>query len=95
MIEVQCKQVEFMYSKKQDREIPYLTVTDLNTGESDLRLWLAGQLKYQFDKLVAERGLLTGLKLLIKNTGKQKVNIDDETYNVNNFEIYELDEVEV
>lgn len=92
-VQVQSEKVETMFSKNQNRDIPYLTVVDLETG-LEARLWLSGQLRYQFEAVLETVDTLAGLKFEIKYLGKKVIEMEvggvTSKAAVNQFEIFEL-----
>lgn len=89
-VEVKSAKVETFTSHKYEDGIPFVLVDDLQTGETEKHLWLAGALKYQLESLQKTRGQLTGLKLEITHEGQKKVEIDGDMVNVNQYSLFEL-----
>lgn len=88
-VEIRSEKIGRMKLKSQDTESNYVMVTDLITGEIKT-MWLAGQLNFQLAKMAAD-GAIKGAKLeIIKLDTTTAVEVDDETYQAANFEIYEL-----
>lgn len=88
-LEIKSKYVEKFESKSQG-EIDFVMVVDMESGEEG-HFWLSGQLKYQLETIQkGSRGTLEGFKMEITHKGKQKVEIDGEKRDVNQYDMYEL-----
>lgn len=88
-LEIKSKYVE-KYESKTQGEIDYVMVTDLETGEEG-HFWLSGQLRHQLETIQkGARGTLEGFKMEITHKGKQKVEIDGEKRDVNQYDMFEL-----
>lgn len=88
-LEIKSKYVE-KYESKSQGEIDFVMVTDLETGEEG-HFWLSGQLRYQLETIQSgARGTLEGFKMEITHKGKQKVEIDGEKRDVNQYDMFEL-----
>lgn len=88
-LEVNSENVETMFSKTQEKDIPLVLATDLKTGEEG-HFWLSGQLRHQLSDLATSRKSLKGLKLEITHKGQKTVEIDGEKVKVNQYDLYEL-----
>lgn len=73
-----------VFETKQGKKLDYVNVTNLESGESDMTLWLSGQLKHTFQ---SQKDGFIGGKFLVSHLGKQEVEIDGETRYVNQYEV--------
>ena len=88
-LEIKSKYVE-KFESKTNGEIDFVMVTDLETGEEG-HFWLSGQLRHQLETIQkGSRGTLEGFKMEITHKGKQKVEIDGEKRDVNQYDMFEL-----
>jgi len=83
--------VEEFHSKKTGETYKYIEVDNLETGETDLKMWVSGQLNYLLGEL--KDGFIGG-KFMITNAGKieAQVEVDGKmkTCQINQFEVFPL-----
>ncbi len=72
---------------KELAEYEYVTVDNLETGESDMTYWLSGQIRYQFEELEKAGQEYVGCSFAITSLGQELV--DGQKINQFNIQLIE------
>jgi len=73
-----------VFKTKKGKELEYVLVNNLETGETDMTFWLSGQLRYLLQS--QKDGFING-KFIVTHLGKEEVEIDNETRLVNQYDV--------
>lgn len=87
-LQIDSNSVADMFIKSKGENVPCISVTDLESSKKHV-LWLSGKLLTAV-KTMQVQGNLTGRKIEVTRTGVESVDVNGDTWDMNNFEIHEL-----
>ena len=87
-VEIISPKISEIFLKNKGENVPAISVKDLEAGTTNI-LWLSGRL-LQLTKVMQLSGPLNGRRLEIKNAGTETAEVDGVTWDMNKYEVYEL-----
>lgn len=87
-VQIVSPKISDIYLKMKGENVPAILVKDLESNEQRV-LFLSGKL-LQKVKVLQLAGPLAGKRVEISNSGTQPIEMGEETWDVTNYELYEL-----